>query len=400
MVSLPNQILQKMAKQTGSTKDQTKKKSNSSSKTTSNSTLASIPEIIEEAKKGRMFILVDDENRENEGDLVIAAEKIDAQKINFMAKYGRGLICLALNQKRVLQLELPFMATINQSRHQTAFTISIEAKEGISTGISAADRATTILAAINEKSGKESIVSPGHVFPLQAKDGGVLVRAGHTEASVDISKLAGLNPSAVICEIINDDGSMARLPDLRIFAKKHDLKIASIADLIQYRREHERLIELVNEREFIDKKFGKFIAKTYCSKVDDIEHLVLIKGEINSTKPNLVRMHHFNLIDDCLFEVNSERSGLLDKSLKKITENEQGIVVIIRYPDKKLFDINTLQNEVANTALKQEPLRDYGIGAQILVDLGVKNLTLLTNRKKPVIGIEAYGIKICGYQKL
>ncbi len=400
MVSLPNQILQKMAKQTGSTKDQTKKKSNPSSKTTSNSTLASIPEIIEEAKKGRMFILVDDENRENEGDLVIAAEKIDAQKINFMAKYGRGLICLALNQKRVLQLELPFMATINQSRHQTAFTISIEAKEGISTGISAADRATTILAAINEKSGKESIVSPGHVFPLQAKDGGVLVRAGHTEASVDISKLAGLNPSAVICEIMNDDGSMARLPDLRIFAKKHDLKIASIADLIQYRREHERLIELVNEREFIDKKFGKFIAKTYRSKVDDIEHLVLIKGEIHSTKPNLVRMHHFNLIDDCLFEVNSERSGLLDKSLKKITENEQGIVVIIRYPDKKLFDINTLQNEVANTALKQEPLRDYGIGAQILVDLGVKNLVLLTNRKKPVIGIEAYGIKICDYLKL
>lgn len=366
-----------------------------SKKTLAKGFLASIPEIIADAKKGKMFILVDDEDRENEGDLVVIAEKIDDQKINFMAKYGRGLICLTLDEKRVNQLELPLMAASNESRHKTAFTISIEAREGISTGISAADRATTILAAIDPQKGKAAIVSPGHIFPLQAKSGGVLVRAGHTEASVDIARLAGLNPSAVICEIMNDDGTMARLPDLQEFAKQHDLKIATIADLIEYRRKHEKLIELVSERKFTDKNCGEFLAKIYRSKIDDIEHIALVKGQIGD-EPTLVRMHHFNLLNDCLIEVENPRTGLLQKALKQIAKNGKGVAVIIRQPDKKIFD-EVIETKPSN---KTPPLRNYGIGAQILTDLGIRNLTLLTNSKKSVIGLGAYGIKISGYKNL
>ena len=235
------------------------KNKNSMSKKTNN--LATIQEIIDDAKNGKMFILVDDENRENEGDLIIPAQMCDDKKINFMAKYGRGLICLALDESRVNQLELPLMALNNESRHRTAFTISIEAKDGIATGISAQDRAKTIEVAIDSNKGKESIVSPGHIFPLKAQNGGVLVRAGHTEASVDIAKLAGLNPSGVICEIMNEDGTMARLPDLIKFAKKHDLKIATIADLIEYRRKKEKIVELIAEKKFHSKSFGEFTAK-------------------------------------------------------------------------------------------------------------------------------------------
>jgi len=357
-------------------------------------TLAKIEEIIAEAKSGKMFILVDDESRENEGDLVIPAELCDAQKINFMAKNGRGLICLALTEKRIRELDLPLMALNNESRHKTAFTISIEARSGISTGISAADRAKTIRDAIDEKKGKEAIVSPGHIFPLKAQNGGVLVRAGHTEAAVDIAKLAGLNHSGVICEIMNDDGSMARLPDLIKFAKQHQMKIATIADLIEYRRKNEKLVELVEQRKFVSKAAGEFIAKIYRSKIDGIEHIALIKGKVSKATPTLVRMHHVNILSDCLDDQNDPRSGLLLKALKKISKAGNGVTVLIRQPNESLSGLFFSDKN------QQKILRNYGIGAQILADLGVKNLTLLTNSKKSVIGLEGYGIKILGYQKI
>ena len=360
--------------------------------------LATIQEIIDDAKNGKMFILVDDENRENEGDLVIPAQMCDDQKINFMAKYGRGLICLALDESRVNQLELPLMALNNESRHRTAFTISIEAKDGIATGISAQDRAKTIQVAIDSNKGKEDIVSPGHIFPLKAQNGGVLVRAGHTEASIDIAKLAGLNPSGVICEIMNEDGTMARLPDLIKFAKKHDLKIATIADLIEYRRKKEIIIELVSERKFISKNFGEFTAKIYRSKIDNVEHLALIKGQISQEKPTLVRMHHLNILADCLDENNNPRSGSLRKALTKISKLNSGVIVIIRQPHEKIEDL--FFDNVINSLPNLKTLRNYGTGAQILADLGIKNLTLLTNSKKSVIGLDAFEIKICGYKKI
>ncbi|MBM3590011.1 MAG: 3,4-dihydroxy-2-butanone-4-phosphate synthase [Alphaproteobacteria bacterium] len=369
---------------------------------TKNNHLASIEEIINDAKNGKMFILVDDENRENEGDLVIPAQMCDDQKINFMAKFGRGLICLALEESRVNQLELPLMALNNESRHRTAFTVSIEAKEGIATGISAQDRAKTIEVAISATNGKESIVSPGHIFPLKAQNGGVLVRAGHTEASVDIAKLAGLNPSGVICEIMNDDGTMARLPDLIKFAKKHNLKIATIADLIEYRRKKEKLIEIVKSQKFLSRIAGLVELKIYRSKIDGIEHLALIKGKIDSSQTILVRMHHLNIIADCLEEAQNPRSGLLNKSLKKINKAQNGVIVIIRQPHEKIEDLffnnqNPHQNFRNDS---QKTLRNYGTGAQILADLGIKNLILLSNSKKSVIGLDAFGIKICGYKKI
>lgn len=357
-------------------------------------TLATIETIIAEAKRGKMFILVDDENRENEGDLVIPAELCDAQKINFMAKHGRGLICLALTEERVQKLELPLMAMNNESRHKTAFTVSIEAREGISTGISATDRAKTIGDAIDPKKDKGAIVSPGHIFPLQAQNGGVLVRAGHTEAAVDVAKLAGLNPSGVICEIMNDDGSMARLPDLIKFAKKHEMKIASIADLIEYRRKNEKLIEPVEEKKFVSKSAGEFMAKIYRSKIDGVEHLALVKGEINAASPILVRMHQINIVSDCLDNRNDEKSGLLLKAMKKIDKHGSGALVLIRQPNESLSDL------FSDSKNQQKTLRNYGIGAQILNDLGIKNLTLLTNSKKSVIGLEGYGIKISNYRKI
>lgn len=358
--------------------------------------LASIAEIIQEAKLGKMFILVDDESRENEGDLVIPASMCDDQKINFMAKYGRGLICLALTKKRVDELELKLMSSNNESRHKTAFTISIEAKSGISTGISAADRAKTIADAINPNYGKEAIVTPGHIFPLKAEDGGVLVRAGHTEAAVDIARLAGLNPSGVICEIMNDDGSMARMPDLIEFAKKHEMKIATIADLIEYRRKNEKLIEVKESGIFKSKSAGEFDLKIYKSKIDNIDHIVLSKGVIDGSKETLVRMHHLDILSDCLDDEESSKTGSLLKSMQKISENKSGVIVLIRQPAESISHL--FQNK--NDASKKQQLRNYGIGAQILVDLGIKNLVLLTNSQKSVVGLEGYGIKICGYQKI
>jgi 3,4-dihydroxy 2-butanone 4-phosphate synthase/GTP cyclohydrolase II len=363
-----------------------------------NKNLATIEEIIEVAKAGQMFILVDDENRENEGDLVIPAEMCDDQKVNFMAKYGRGLICLTLEESRVNQLDLPLMALNNESRHRTAFTVSIEAKDGIATGISAQDRAKTIAVAIDKTKGKESIVSPGHIFPLKAQNGGVLVRAGHTEASVDIAKLAGLNPAGVICEIMNDDGTMARLPDLIKFAKLHKLKIATIADLIEYRRKKDKLIEMVSSQKFISNIAGEMELRIYRSKIDNIEHIALIKGSIDSNNPTLVRMHHLNIITDCLEDKQNPRSGLLQKSLKIINKKQNGVVVIIRQPQEKITDLLLGQQSTPNSS--QKTLRNYGTGAQILIDLGIKKLTLLSNSKKSIIGLDAFGIKICGYKKI
>jgi 3,4-dihydroxy 2-butanone 4-phosphate synthase / GTP cyclohydrolase II len=359
--------------------------------------LATIPEIIVEVKVGRMFILVDDEGRENEGDLVIPASMCDDTKINFMAKYGRGLICLTLTESRVLELELPLMSSNNESRHKTAFTVSIEAREGISTGISAFDRAKTISDAIDPKKGKNSIVSPGHIFPLKAQNGGVLVRAGHTEAAVDIAKLADLNPSGVICEIMNDDGSMARLPDLIKFAKEHQMKIATIADLIEYRRKNEKLIEVVGKKKFVSKIAGELEATIYRSKIDGVEHIALVKGKITEEKPTLVRMHHLNILCDCLDDAQNSRSGVLEKSLQKIAENNGGVLVLIRQPNEIISHLMEVENPPKNKELE---LRNYGTGAQILSDLGIKNMTLLTNSRKSVIGLEGYGIKICDYCEL
>lgn len=360
--------------------------------------LATIPEIIAEAKEGKMFILVDDESRENEGDLVIPAAMCDDKKINFMAKHGRGLICLTLTEERVRELDLPLMSMNNESRHKTAFTVSIEARSGISTGISAFDRAKTIADAIDPKKGKDSIVSPGHIFPLKAQNGGVLVRAGHTEAAVDIAILAGLNPSGVICEIMNDDGSMARMPDLIKFAKQHQMKIATIADLIEYRRKNEKLVEVKERRKFISKVAGEFDATIYESKIDGVEHIALVKGKIDETAPTLVRMHHLNILNDCLDDANDPRSGSLIKAMKKISKAKKGVVVLIRQPNESLSNLFFSEENLQKN--KEKTLRNYGIGAQILSDLGIKNMTLLTNSKKSVIGLEGYNIKICGYKKI
>ncbi len=360
--------------------------------------LATIPEIIEEAKQGNMFILVDDEGRENEGDLVIPAAMCDDKKVNFMAKFGRGLICLTLTEERVRDLNLPLMSTNNQSRHQTAFTVSIEAKEGISTGISAFDRAKTIRDAIDPKKGKESLVSPGHIFPLKAEKGGVLVRAGHTEAAVDIAALAGLDHSGVICEIMNDDGSMARMPDLIKFAQNHQMKIATIADLIEYRRTNEKLIEVKERGKFIHKQGGEFDLVIYKSKVDNVDHIALVKGKIDANKPTLVRMHHLNIFNDCLEDVENPKTGLLAKAIKKISKSESGVIVIIRQPNESISHLlKSNENQPKN---KEKELRNYGTGAQILADLGVRNMVLLTNSKKSVIGLDGYKIKICGYKKI
>ncbi len=353
--------------------------------------LSTIKEIIKDAKNGKMFILVDDEDRENEGDLVIPAQMCDAKNVNFMAKYGRGLICLALDSKRVEALALPLMSMNNQSRNKTAFTVSIEAKEGITTGISAHDRAKTILDAIDPNKNTKDIVSPGHIFPLKAQDGGVLVRAGHTEAAVDISRLAGLNPSGVICEIMNDDGTMARMADLIKFSKEHDLKIATIADLIEYRRKNDKLVQRIEALEIENLKGFKTII--YQSTIDNSQHLALVKGDFDENEEVLVRMHHLNIFDDLLNAKNSN----LQKSIDKISKLEKGVIVIIRRQNESLS--NLLRNTSSNND-NQGKLRNYGIGAQILLDLKIKNMKLLTNSKKSVIGLEGYGLKICGYQEI
>lgn len=362
-------------------------------------TLASIEEIIAEAKAGRMFILVDDEDRENEGDLVIPAEFATPEAVNFMATHGRGLICLPMPTEQINRLGLPPMAKHNSSRHETAFTVSIEAREGVTTGISAADRSHTILTAINPQCRQTDIATPGHVFPLEARDGGVLIRAGHTEAAVDISRLAGLNPSGVICEIMKDDGEMARLPDLIPFAQKHGLKIASIADLIAYRRRTDKLVEAGLETTINSQFGGQWNATIYKSKLEYAEHLVLKKGNPDTNNPVLVRMHAFDPLHDALGDRFGDKTGELSKAMNKIAEHGEGVVVIIREPRRTTLS-DLLAQRSSEVTNKPPMLRDYGTGAQILLDLGIRNMVVLSNSQTSVVGLEGYGLTIEGYESI
>jgi 3,4-dihydroxy 2-butanone 4-phosphate synthase/GTP cyclohydrolase II len=344
--------------------------------------LSPIKEIIKDAKKGRMFILVDNKNRENEGDLVIPGSKAISKYINFMAKNGRGLICLALTKKQVDKLGLPLMSSVNKARMQTAFTVSIEARKGISTGISAFDRAKTIKVAINSKTKKKDIVSPGHVFPLVARNGGVLERAGHTEASIDISKLAKLNPSSVICEVMNEDGRMARLDDLLKFSEKHKLKIASIEDLISYRLKNEILISLASNKLINVKKFGFFNLNTYKNKLDRSLHYGITRGKFKPKKPTRVRVISIDMPKN-IIDTNID---VFQKSLKYLSKfNNFALIIIKNQNPKQISGENIRSNNI---------LRYYGIGAQIIKDIGIKNMILVSRSKKKIIGLDGYNIKI------
>ncbi|NMM44003.1 3,4-dihydroxy-2-butanone-4-phosphate synthase [Rhodospirillaceae bacterium KN72] len=355
--------------------------------------LSPIEEIIEEARNGRMFVLVDDEDRENEGDLVIPAQMATPEAINFMAKYGRGLICLALQGAQVDRLGIELMPQKNASRFGTAFTVSIEAREGVTTGISAPDRARTIAAAIAPEATPSDITTPGHIFPLLAREGGVLVRAGHTEAAVDLSRLAGLNPSGVICEIMNDDGEMARLPELIQFAQYHGLKIGAIADLIAYRRRYDHLVERSESTKITSVHGGDFDMHVYVNNLSYAEHVALVKGDITAGGPVLVRMHALNVFDDVLMDTASGKAGDLQKAMDRIGEEGRGVVVVIREPYAKSLSDRVRVRENKSTEGSGE-LRDYGVGAQILTDLGVTDMVLLSNSDKTVIGLEGYGLKI------
>lgn len=356
-------------------------------------TFAPVETVLADIRAGKMIVLVDDEHRENEGDLVIAAEFATAEVINFMARYGRGLICLALTQQRVEHLGLHLMSSRNLTRHQTAFTTSIEAREGVTTGISAFDRAHTIATAIDPAKGQHDIITPGHVFPLVARDGGVLVRAGHTEAAVDLARLTGCNPAGVICEIMNDDGSMARLPDLQVFAKIHGLNIGCIADLIKWRRRKETLVRCIGETVLASQYGGDFVLKVYANTLNDTEHLALVKGEITPETPVLVRMHNVNLLEDALGDLSSSKTGGLQAAMQRIGDEGAGVIVLLREPQPE-----SLSTIIAGKGQPQRgALRDYGVGAQILLDLGVKRLRLLTNSSKTVvIAVEGYGLEIVG----
>ena len=359
--------------------------------------LSSIEQVIEEAKQGRIFILVDDENRENEGDLCVPAEMATSDVINFMAKYARGLICLAMERSRVEQLGLSLMTRRNEGRHETAFTVSIEAREGVTTGISAHDRAHTISVATNVNKGQDDIVTPGHVFPLVARDGGSLVRAGHTEAVVDIARLAGLTPAGVICEIMNDDGTMARLPDLLSFAQQHDLKVATIADLISYRRRTESIVERSLESVLDSRYGGSWRMIVYLNKVTYAEHIGLIKGDITGEKPILVRMHSLNVMEDVLGDQSGSRGGgELQSAMRHIADVGRGVVVVMREPTSTALSEKIrgkIKTKIPEGGTENE-LRDYGVGAQILLDLGIKEMILLTNSEQTVIGLEGYGLSI------
>ena len=363
--------------------------------------LSSIEDVIAEAKAGRMFILVDDENRENEGDLCIPAELATPEAINFMAMHGRGLICLALMPERVRQLGIQLMPRRHESRHSTAFTVSIEARDGVTTGISAHDRARTIEVAIDPDMGAADVVTPGHVFPLVAREGGTLVRAGHTEAVVDIARLAGFNPSGVICEIMKDDGTMARLPDLITFAQYHGLKVASIADLISYRRRTESIVKRAVESDLASRFGGDWRMIVYVNKATYAEHVALVKGNITGGEPVLVRMHAINVLDDVLGETSSGgAAGNVQAAMNEISAAGCGVLVLIREPTP------TALSDMVRRRLGQaggdgdgdddpgNELRDYGVGAQILLDLGVREMTLLTNSTRNVVGLDGYGLRV------
>ncbi|WP_342078670.1 3,4-dihydroxy-2-butanone-4-phosphate synthase [Yoonia sp. SS1-5] len=349
-------------------------------------------DIIEDARNGRMFILVDHEDRENEGDLVIPAQMATPDAINFMAKHGRGLICLTLPGERIDALGLPLMASHNSSRHETAFTVSIEAREGVSTGISAADRALTVATAIDASKGAADIATPGHVFPLRARDGGVLVRAGHTEAAVDISRLAGLNPSGVICEIMKEDGEMARLPDLIAFAQLHGLKIGTISDLIAYRRRHDNLVRVQETRTIQSEFGGDWEMRIYNDETQGAEHIALVKGDISTPEPVLVRMHAMDPLLDVVGAGPRGRRDEFGDAMKLIAAEGRGALVLLRDVHMKL--------ETGEETTPQT-LRQYGLGAQILSSLGLHKIELLTNSPRPkVVGLDAYGLEITGTRKI
>ncbi|MHA1599957.1 MAG: 3,4-dihydroxy-2-butanone-4-phosphate synthase [Alphaproteobacteria bacterium] len=355
--------------------------------------ISPIEDVIEEARNGRMFILVDDEGRENEGDLVMPAQMATPETINFMAKHGRGLICLALTRERVEALGLPLMAQRNESRHETAFTVSIEAREGITTGISAPDRARSVAVAIDPSMGPDDIVSPGHVFPLVARDGGVLVRTGHTEAAVDLARLAGLNPSGVICEVMNDDGTMARRDDLMAFAQLHGLKIATIADLIAYRRRHDRTVERILAGTLDSRFGGRFEMAVYVNRTTYAEHIALWRGDLSGPEPVLVRVHVLNVLDDVLGDTAIGKSGEMERVMRMIDEAGRGVVVLIREPSPTELS-ETVRARQDNTEKPFVELRDYGVGAQILLDLGVTDMIVLSNTKRTIVGLDGYGLRV------
>ena len=361
--------------------------------------LSPIEEVIEDARNGRMFILVDAEERENEGDLVIPAQMATPDAINFMAKHGRGLVCLALNADRAKQLRLELMLSSNRAHRSTAFTVSIEAREGVSTGISAHDRSHTISVAIDPTKDFRDIITPGHVFPLVSKDGGVLMRAGHTEAAVDIARLAGLYPAGVICEIMNDDGTMARLPDLIAFAQLHGLKIATIADLIAYRLRYDHLVRVVAETNIESAYGGTFALKVYTTTVDPAEHVALIKGDVNGGGPVLARVHASNTLED-IFGAGGHRETLVHKAMDIIGREGRGVIVLIRESQLDAISSRLKQDENLEQA-GQQRLIEYGIGAQILLDLGVHEMVLLSNSPaRKIVGLEGYGLKVVGHRSL
>ncbi|MDA8535864.1 3,4-dihydroxy-2-butanone-4-phosphate synthase [Alphaproteobacteria bacterium] len=365
--------------------------------------LSTIEEVIADAKAGKLFILVDDEDRENEGDLCVIGEYATADAINFMAKYGRGLICLALTRIRTEQLGLTMMERRNESRHETAFTISIEAREGVTTGISAADRALTIKTAIDPNCGERDITTPGHIFPLIARDGGTLVRAGHTEAVVDIARACGSgNPSGVICEIMKDDGEMARLPNLIGFAKEHDLKIASIADLIAWRRRNESLVQRTVESAITTRIGGEWRMVIYANTVSNIEHIALVKGDISAGDPVLVRMHALDLMADLLGAVSEKRAGdELATAMAAIAKAGCGVIVVLRESIASSLSSMVSQklNMTSDTSGNRD-LRDYGVGAQILTDLGIRKMILLSDTRPNVVSLEGYDLEITDWQRI
>jgi 3,4-dihydroxy 2-butanone 4-phosphate synthase / GTP cyclohydrolase II len=369
-----------------------------------------IEDVLEDLKQGRMIILVDDEDRENEGDLTMAAEMATPEAINFMARYGRGLICLSLDHTIVERLQLPLMVSDNRSPYKTAFTVSIEARQGVTTGISAADRARTILTAVEDDSGPDDLVQPGHVFPLRARRGGVLFRTGQTEGSVDLARLAGLKPAGVICEVMNEDGTMARMPDLERFAEEHGLKIATVADVIEYRMRNESFVHQAAET-VLPTAFGEFRAVAFVNDIDDYEHMALIKGGIDPDKEVLVRVHSQCLTGDVFGSYRCDCGSQLEKAMERVQQEGLGVILYLQQEGRGIGLANKLKAYAlqdqgrdtveANEELGFKPdLRDYGVGAQILVALGVRKMRLMTNNPKKLKGLEGYGLEVTGREPL